>query len=76
MTLPGLQNQVQKAPKIEAKSLPASIVDPIFKLFLSILEGRSVKMASKIASKTAWPSKLLQDPILTPSGLDFGASGS
>ena len=45
MTRPGLQNQAQKAPKIEAKSLPgafkqaskrvpkkASILDPIFKL--------------------------------------------
>ena len=52
MTRPGLQNQAQKAPKIEAKSLPggfkkaskrvskkASMLDPIFKLFLSILEA-------------------------------------
>ena len=64
----------------------ASILNPTFKLFLSILEapggGRSVKMASKIASKPAWALKLgfpppeaLQEPILT-SGLDFGASGS
>ena len=49
---PGLQNQAQKAPKIEAKSLPggfkkaskrvskkASMLDPILKLFLSILEA-------------------------------------
>ena len=36
-----------------------------------------VKMASKIASKTALALKLgFSTPILSPSGLDFGASGS
>ena len=52
MTRPGLQNQAQKAPKIEAKSLPggfkmaskrvskkASMLDPILKLLLPILEA-------------------------------------
>ena len=52
MTRPGLQNQAQKAPKIEAKSLPggfkkaskrvskkASMLEPILKLCLSIFEG-------------------------------------
>ena len=68
-------------------SKKASILDPIFKLFLSILEapggGRSVKMASKIASKTAlavnlglstpcWPPRA---SILEPPGADFRGLG-
>ena len=89
MTRPGLQNQAQKAPKIEAKSLPggfkmaskrvskkASVLDPILKLFLSILEapggGASVKMASKIASKTALALKL---GLSTPPGAHFDPLG-
>ena len=91
MTRLGLQNQAQKAPKIEAKSLPggfkmaskrvpkkASILDPIFNLFLSILEppgGRSVKMASKIASKTALASNLGLSTPGSPPGAHFGSLG-
>ena len=92
-TRPGLQNRAQKAPKIEAKSLPggfkmaskrvskkASMLDPILKLFLSILEapggrGRSVKMASKIASKTALALKLGLPTPGRPPGAHFDPLG-
>ena len=88
MTRPGLQNQAQKAPKIEAKSLPggfkmaskhvskkASMLDPIFKLFLLILEAPGgVKMASKIASKTALALKL-RLPTGSPPGAHFDPLG-
>ena len=75
-------------------SKKASTLDPILKLFLTILEapggGRSVKMASKIASKTALALKLgLSTPgsppgahfepprasILEPPGADFRGLG-
>ena len=70
----------------EAKSLPgafkkaskrvpkkASILDPIFKLFYSILEAPGgVKMASKIASKTASASKL---GLSTPGSAHFDPLG-
>ena len=92
MTRPGLQNQAQKAPQIEAKSLPggfkmaskrvskkASMLDPILKLFLPILEapggGRSVKMASKIASKTALALKLGLSTPGSPPGAHFDPLG-
>ena len=100
MTRPGLQNQAQKAPKIEAKSLPggfkkaskrvskkASMLDPILKLFLSTLEApgggaerqnafqNRFKNGLGFKARSFHPRKL-QEPILTPSALDFGASGN
>ena len=60
-------------------SKKASILDPIFKLFLTILEapggGRSVKMASKIASKTALALKLGLSTPGSPPGAHFDPLG-
>ena len=61
-------------------SKKASILDSMLKLFLSILEapgggGRSVKMASKIASKTALALKLGLSTPGSPPGAHFDPLG-
>ena len=85
MTRPGLQNQAQKAAKIEAKSLPggfkmaskrvskkASMLDPILYYFCRFWRG---KMASKIASKTALALRLGLSTPGSPPGAHFDPLG-
>ena len=66
-------------------SKKASILDPIFKLFYSIFEApgggskwlpKSLQKRPRLQNSVFPPPEALQEPILTPSGLDFGASGS
>ena len=67
-------------------SKKASMLDPILKLFLSILEapggaerqnGFQNRFKNGLGFKArSFHPRNLQEPILTPSGLDFGASGS
>ena len=89
LSRPGLQNQAQKAPKIEAKSLPggfkmaakrvskkASILDTILKLLLSILEGGGAsKWLPKSLQKRPWLQRSVFPTPGSPPGAHFDPSG-
>ena len=88
MTRPGLQNQAQKAPKIEAKSRFKKASERVskkgfgfgshFKALFDDFGGPRGGWRSVNGFQNRFKNGLgfnLQEPILTPSGLDFGASG-